>query len=66
MSIDQDNESVNSSDSDAGYCHFNESGNETTFNIVLYGLDLEINQLPSSKNLGHGAVVWDSSGNKSL
>jgi hypothetical protein len=66
MSIDQDNESENSSDSDAGYCHFNESGNETTFNIVLYGLDLEINQLPSSRNLGHGAVVWDSSGDKSL
>lgn len=43
----------------SGYCHFSESGSNT-FNINIFGYELRINQLPSSRNLGHGAVVWDA------
>jgi hypothetical protein len=44
-----------------GYCHFNEDGSKTTFDISLFGTDLVIVQNPASRSLGHGAVVWDAS-----
>lgn len=43
-----------------GYCHFNEDGSNKTFSLSLFGHDLEIQQDPSSQQLGHGAVVWDA------
>ena len=45
-----------------GYCHFNETGKENTFIINLFGKNITMLQMPSSRDLGHGAVVWDSSG----
>jgi predicted nicotinamide N-methyase len=63
---------VNNSDSDSdsddenkrisGYCHMNESGNDKEFSIELFGHNLTVTQDPTclSKDLGHGAVVWDS------
>lgn len=52
---DDDNDNVNK-----GYCHFNEDGNDKTFIINLFGIDLVINQDPDS-SIGHGSTVWDSS-----
>jgi predicted nicotinamide N-methyase len=31
------------------------------FCINLFGLPLSLRQLPSARNLGHGAVVWEAS-----
>ena len=45
-----------------GYCHFNETGHEHTFTLNIFGKDIEILQKPASRDLGHGAVVWDSAG----
>lgn len=53
---DEEDEIVKST----GYCHFNESGNDKTFTINLYGHDITIEQDPSS-SIGHGASVWDAS-----
>eukprot|EP01032_Pedospumella_encystans_P033851 gene33851-38256_t len=44
-----------------GYCHFNDDGKNTSFTINLFETDLLIEQDPSSRDLGHGAVVWDAS-----
>lgn len=44
-----------------GYCHFNDDGKNTSFTINLFETDLQIEQDPSSRDLGHGAVVWDAS-----
>lgn len=43
------------------YCHFN-SGKESisSFNIELFGVDINLFQNPSSRAVGHGAVVWDA------
>jgi predicted nicotinamide N-methyase len=43
------------------YCHFN-SGKESvsSFNIDLFGVDITLYQNPSSRAVGHGAVVWDA------
>lgn len=43
------------------YCHFN-SGKESvsSFNIELFGVDINLYQNPSSRAVGHGAVVWDA------
>ena len=46
--------------SQKGYCHFNEDGSKKNFSISLFGHDLDIEQDPSSRLLGHGAVVWDA------
>jgi hypothetical protein len=43
------------------YCHFNESGGNTTFQISLFDHELTIYQSPGTQALGHGAVVWDAS-----
>jgi predicted nicotinamide N-methyase len=43
-----------------GYCHFNDDGSNKTFSISLFGHDLNIEQDPASRILGHGAVVWDA------
>lgn len=43
-----------------GYCHFNEDGNNRSFNINLFEMNLDIKQDPGSRDLGHGAVVWDA------
>ena len=43
-----------------GYCHFNNDGSNKIFSISLFGHDLDIEQDPSSRLLGHGAVVWDA------
>ena len=43
-----------------GYCHFNEDGNNRSFTINLFDMDLNIEQDPGSRDLGHGAVVWDA------
>jgi len=56
----EDDNNINEDDNKGGYCHFNESGNDKTFLINLYGNDIVIEQDPSS-NIGHGASVWDSS-----
>lgn len=45
----------------AGYCHFNSSDSNTSFKIDIFGADLLLWQDPGSRDLGHGAVVWDSS-----
>ena len=44
-----------------GYCHFNDDGDNRSFSINLFDMDLEIEQDPGSRDLGHGAVVWDAS-----
>lgn len=44
-----------------GYCHFNDDGKNTSFMINLFETDLLIEQDPASRDLGHGAVVWDAS-----
>ena len=44
-----------------GYCHFNDNEENTGFSINLFGQDLVIEQDPGSRDLGHGAVVWDAS-----
>jgi predicted nicotinamide N-methyase len=43
-----------------GYCHFNNDGKNTSFRINLFDMDLDIEQDPGSRDLGHGAVVWDA------
>lgn len=43
-----------------GYCHFNDDGSNKIFSISLFGHELDIEQDPSSRLLGHGAVVWDA------
>jgi hypothetical protein len=43
-----------------GYCHFNNDGKNTSFRINLFDMDLDIEQDPDSRDLGHGAVVWDA------
>lgn len=43
-----------------GYCHFNDDGNNRSFRINLFGTALDIEQDPGSRDLGHGAVVWDA------
>ncbi len=43
-----------------GYCHFNENGSNITFSIDTFGFYLTLYQLPASRSLGHGAVVWDA------
>ena len=43
-----------------GYCHFNNDGGNTTFNIEMLGEEFQIDQLPSNRSIGHGAVVWDA------
>ena len=44
-----------------GYCHFNETGEENVFKLDLFGQELILKQNPSTRLLGHGAVVWDAS-----
>jgi predicted nicotinamide N-methyase len=43
-----------------GYCHFNDDGNNRSFRINLFETDLDIEQDPGDRALGHGAVVWDA------
>lgn len=43
-----------------GYCHFNNDENNRSFRINLFEFDWEIEQDPGSRDLGHGAVVWDA------
>jgi predicted nicotinamide N-methyase len=43
-----------------GYCHFNNSGIENTFDINIFGYDLRFVQAPANRTIGHGAVVWDA------
>lgn len=43
------------------YCHFNDGKNDETFSIQLFGKDIRLKQNPSSRAVGHGAVVWDAS-----
>jgi predicted nicotinamide N-methyase len=43
-----------------GYCHFNDDGNNRSFRINLFETDLDIEQDPGDRDLGHGAVVWDA------
>ena len=60
---DEEDDNINgvgNTSSNSGYCHFNESGNDKTFTINLFGNDVVIEQDPSS-TIGHGASVWDSS-----
>lgn len=66
-SVDQDNGDSDTDDQQdeisnkkTGYCHFNEDGSNKTFSLSLFGHNLEIQQDPSSQQLGHGAVVWDA------
>ena len=44
------------------YCHFND-GKRTdgTFTIQLFNKEIRLIQNPSSRAVGHGAVVWDAS-----
>ena len=67
MSDDEDsNEDDSSQRESKGYCHFNETGHEDTFTVNIFGKDIVIAQSPSSRDLGHGAVVWDSAGQHTL
>ena len=43
------------------YCHFNDGRNDQTFSINLFSKDISLRQNPSSRAVGHGAVVWDAS-----
>ena len=43
-----------------GYCHFNVTGTEEVFSISLFNTQLSFRQLPNSRHIGHGAVVWDA------
>ena len=48
-----------------GFHHMNDSGEDTLFNLALFGLNIEIQQSPDlpplvAKDVGHGAVVWDA------
>jgi predicted nicotinamide N-methyase len=43
-----------------GYCHFNENDENRSFSIKLFDQELVIEQDPGSRDLGHGAVVWDA------
>ena len=43
-----------------GYCHFNVTGSEELFSITLFDTQLSFHQLPNSRHIGHGAVVWDA------
>jgi len=46
-----------------GYCHMNDDGRSTSFEIDLLGKRLSVIQqpdAPSELGLGHGAVVWDA------
>lgn len=58
---DEDEDEEEKGEGVDGYCHFNEDGSNTTFDINVFGLDLSLVQNPASRTLGHGAVVWDAS-----
>ena len=45
----------------SGYCHFNEGDGNKSFTIDVFGQTICIFQNPASRDLGHGAVVWDAS-----
>lgn len=55
-----DEESILSDPRLGGYCIFNDSGRNSVFRITIFDYELELNQDPNS-NVGHGAVVWESS-----
>lgn len=43
------------------FCHFNESGRDTLYKISLFNQFFQFHQNPGSRDIGHGAVVWDAS-----
>ncbi len=57
---DIERDSDEGDDDESGYCHFNETGSEEVFSISLFDIELSFHQLPNSRHIGHGAVVWDA------
>jgi predicted nicotinamide N-methyase len=47
-------------DVDGEYILFHDVGHDV-FKFTLFGEELSLKQKPSSRDLGHGAVVWESS-----
>jgi len=47
--------------SDQGYSHFNENESNDTFTISVFDRNMKLAQKPGSRNIGHGAVVWEAS-----
>ena len=57
--LDEDDEEMTES-GNTGYCHYNTSG-DNLFSVELLGVTFQLEQKPTSKDLGIGSVVWDSS-----
>ena len=60
MSLDEEDIDLDESANVSGYCHFNDSEENKSFSVNFSGLDLIFEQSPGSRDIGHGAVVWDA------